>query len=190
MIVCTRGMNEMRSQADSENPDILLIDLNPSFPAIPPLGLEVLASFLVTAGFDARIFSASPFLPDYASRLESLALIRPRSIGWQIRNYDQAVLSEESPTILSFHKRTRRVLERLFPAVPMPLRDRVEQPDLVARAVGVDQVVKGGVAVELGKLRAQTGLPGIITVVGWASGMPSARRVSSKPTRTAWLASM
>ena len=52
--------------------DVLLVDVNPSFPPIPPLGLEVLASALATSGFPSRleIFSASPLLfLDYSQKL-------------------------------------------------------------------------------------------------------------------------
>lgn len=111
----------MTALANSGEVDILLVDVNPSFPPVPPLGLEVLASALAEEGFRAEIVSASPFLPDYSQCLEGLRQFRPRAVGLQIRNYDQALLREGYPTMHSFHKSTRRMLGQMFPAAPLIL---------------------------------------------------------------------
>ncbi len=105
--------------ADAGELDILLVDVNPSLRPIPPLGLEVLASALSQAGFRAEIFSASPFLTDYAQQLDCLRKFHPRSVGLQIRNYDQAILRHDYPTLHSFHMSISRALGKLFPTAPL-----------------------------------------------------------------------
>ncbi|MBI1788226.1 MAG: radical SAM protein [Acidobacteria bacterium] len=103
------------------SPDILLLDVNPAFPPVPPLGLDVLATVLEEAGFQSQVLSASPFLPDYTLQLDRLRSFRPRAIGLQIRNYDSALLRQEYPTIASFYRGVALRLRSTFEGVPLIL---------------------------------------------------------------------
>lgn len=101
--------------------DILLVDINPAFPPIPPLGLEVLGSVLEREDFTLAILSASPYLSDYSQKLDHLRRYQPRTIGLQIRNYDLAILRQEYPTVLSFYQGVASRLRSRFPRVPLIL---------------------------------------------------------------------
>lgn len=101
--------------------DILLADVNPLFPAVPPLGLEVLCAALEHHGFDAEVFSASPMLQDYTQKLDQLRTFHPRAIGLQIRNYDLALLREDYPTVASFYRGVAARLRSHFDNVPLIL---------------------------------------------------------------------
>jgi pyruvate-formate lyase-activating enzyme len=106
---------------DGGEVDILLVDVNPFFPPVSPLGLEVLASAAAEEGFRAEIFSASPFLPDYARQFELLSGYRPRTLGMQIRNCDRGVLQPDSPAPHGFYRATGRELHERFPTARLIL---------------------------------------------------------------------
>ena len=108
-------------EALTKHVDILLVDLNPLFPPVSPLGLEVLCAALESADFDAHLFSASPLLPDYTRKLDQLKSFGPRAIGLQIRNYDLALLREDYPTAASFYKGVAARLRSHFGGVPLIL---------------------------------------------------------------------
>ena len=68
-------------ESEKREVDILLADLNPLHPPVPPLGLEVLCANLERNGFSTHLFSASPMLADYTRKLDQLKSFRPRAIG-------------------------------------------------------------------------------------------------------------
>jgi radical SAM superfamily enzyme YgiQ (UPF0313 family) len=103
---------------------ILLISVNPiTYPAAPPYGLEILASFLDTNGFQTEIFNPFQISLHPFSTIKKKIISRDYLfIGISFRNWDEAGFSYRLPNPPSFTNiflKVIKIIKEFVPNIPV-----------------------------------------------------------------------